>query len=397
MNGALKGVKVLGFTHFAQGPFALQLLGDMGADIINIERPGTGDFNRHVAPDEKLGGEGPFFLAMNRNRRSITLDLKSPEAKEIVYKLMKEADVVVSNYRAGALDRLGMGYADAKKINPNIIYCEAVGYGSTGPYVKLPGQDILAQAMSGYCNICGTEGSPATGGIYVVDMYSSLMLVVGVLSALVHVKSGGKGQKVEISLLNSALHMQSQEFCYYMNTGIMPKKSPDYTGHPLQEAPYGLYKTKNGHMAMAINAGQDMKRFSEIIGLPELYEQMPSKAVMLRDKEKLHAQIAPQIEKETTEHWLELFQADGFWVAKVNDYDSAMRDPQVIHNNIIRTIEHPVAKDFKAVMTPIEFSETPVGVYCPPPLLGQHNTEVLAELGYSDAEIEAIIQKKVTG
>ena len=177
----------------------------------------------------------------------------------------------------------------------------------------------------------------------------------------------------------------------------MPKKSPDYTGHPLQEAPYGLYKTKNGHMAMAINAGQDMKRFSEIIGLPELYEQMPSKAVMLRDKEKLHAQIAPQIEKETTEHWLELFQADGFWVAKVNDYDSAMRDPQVIHNNIIRTIEHPVAKDFKAVMTPIEFSETPVGVYCPPPLLGQHNTEVLAELGYSDEEIEAIIQKKVTG
>ena len=217
-----------------------------------------------------------------------------------------------------------MGYEDGKKLNPRIIYCEAMGYGSSGPYVKLPGQDLLAQAMSGYCNICGTEGQPATGGIYVVDMYSSLMLVVGILAALNHVKDGGNGQKVEVNLLNSALHMQSQELCYYINTGIMPKKSRDYTGHPLQEAPYGIYKTKNGFLAMAINAGQDMKRFSEIIGLPALYEMMPNKAVMLRDKEKLHALIAPQIEKQDTEYWLERFQADGFWVAKVNTYEDCL-------------------------------------------------------------------------
>ena len=148
---------------------------------------------------------------------------------------------------------------------------------------------------------------------------------------------------------------------------------------------------------MAINAGQNMKRFCEIIGIPELSEQMTSKAVMLRDKEKLHAQIAPQIEKETTEHWLELFQAEDFWVAKVNDYDDVMNDPQVIHNNIIRTIEHPVAGSFKAVMTPIEFSETPVAVYNPPPLLGQHNEEVLREIGYSTEEIVEIQSKGITG
>ncbi len=256
MSAPLKNVKILGFTHFAQGPFALQLLGDLGAEVINIERPGTGDFNRHVAPDEKLGGEGPFFLAMNRNKQGITLDLKRPEAKEIVKKLIRESDVVVSNYRAGVLDKLGLGYEDGKKLNPRIIYCEAMGYGSSGPYVKLPGQDLLAQAMSGYCNICGTEGQPATGGIYVVDMYSSLMLVVGILAALNHVKDGGNGQKVEVNLLNSALHMQSQELCYYINTGIMPKKSRDYTGHPLQEAPYGIYKTKNGFLAWQSTRGR---------------------------------------------------------------------------------------------------------------------------------------------
>ena len=390
MSAPLKNVKILGFTHFAQGPFALQLLGDLGAEVINIERPGTGDFNRHVAPDEKLGGEGPFFLAMNRNKQGITLDLKRPEAKEIVKKLIRESDVVVSNYRAGVLDKLGLGYEDGKKLNPRIIYCEAMGYGSSGPYVKLPGQDLLAQAMSGYCNICGTEGQPATGGIYVVDMYSSLMLVVGILAALNHVKDGGNGQKVEVNLLNSALHMQSQELCYYINTGIMPKKSRDYTGHPLQEAPYGIYKTKNGFLAMAINAGQDMKRFSEIIGLPALYEMMPNKAVMQRDKEKLHALIAPQIEKQDTEYWLERFQADGFWVAKVNTYEDVLHDPQVAHNQIIRTIHHPVAGDFKAVIAPIDFSETPVEIRCAPPTLGQDNRKVLSHLGYSDAEIDAL-------
>jgi crotonobetainyl-CoA:carnitine CoA-transferase CaiB-like acyl-CoA transferase len=397
MKGALEGVKVLGFTHFAQGPFALQILGDMGANIVNIERPETGDFNRHVAPDEKLGGEGPFFLAMNRNKKGITLNLKAEKSKEIVKKLIEKADVVVSNYRAGALDKLGFGYEDARKINPDIIYCEALGYGSSGPYAKLPGQDLLAQALSGYCNICGVEGIPATGGIYVVDMYSSLMLVIGVMGALLNVKNGGHGQKVEINLLDSALHMQSQEFCYYMNTGIMPKKSKDYTGHPLQEAPYGLYRTKNGYIALAINAGQNMKRFCEIIGLPDLYAQMPSKEVMLRDKEKLHDQIAPQLNLQNTEYWVEKFQTEDFWVAKVNTYEDVLKDPQVEHNKIIRTIPHPKAGEFRAIMTPIQFSETPVQVYKAPPLLGQDNREVLGELGYSAEEIEAILQSGIMG
>ncbi len=175
MAGALDGVKILGFTHFAQAPFALQLLGDLGADIINIERPGVGDFNRTFLADEALNGEGPFFLAMNRNKRSLTLDLKNPKAKEVVFRLLKEVDVVVSNYRPGVLEKLGFGFEDGKKVNDGIVYAEALGYGSSGPYAKLPGQDLLAQSLSGYASIVGCDGPPQTGGVYLVDFYGALL------------------------------------------------------------------------------------------------------------------------------------------------------------------------------------------------------------------------------
>ena len=199
--GALAGVQILGFTHFAQAPFALQLLGDLGADVINIERPGTGDFNRNFLKQESLGGESPFFLAMNRNKRSMAIDLKNPGSKEVVDRLIQQADVVVTNYRPGTLDKLGFGYAQAKELNPRVVYCEAVGYGSSGPYAKLPGQDLLAQSMSGFASIVGPDqdGRPVAGGIYVVDMYSSMLLAVGTLSALISARGTGRGQRVEIT------------------------------------------------------------------------------------------------------------------------------------------------------------------------------------------------------
>lgn len=388
MSGALKGIKIIGFTHFAQAPFALQLLGDMGADIINIERPGTGDFNRTFLADEAVNGEGPFFLAMNRNKRSLAINLKNEKSKEIVFKLIRESDVVVSNYRPGTLDKLGMGFEEAKKVNPTIIYCEALGYGSSGPYSKLPGQDLLAQSLSGYASIVGHDGPPQTGGVYTVDMYSSLLLTIGVLSALVNKQKGGKAQKVEVNLLNSGLHMQSQELCYYLNTGKLPKRPSEYSGHVWQEAPYGIYKTKNGYISLATNASEKIERFGEIIGVSGLPELMPDKATMLRDRDKLYRIIAPALEKQTTEYWIEQFQAEGFWCAKVNNYEDVVRDPQVIHNDIIKEIDHPVAGKIKVIGAPIRFSETPTEITRHPPLLGEHNEEILLELGYSSGDIK---------
>lgn len=394
MAGALDGVRILGFTHFAQAPFALQLLGDLGADVINIERPGTGDFNRSFQSEEKLGGESPFFLAMNRNKRSLALNLKHPEAKQIVFKLIQEVDVVVTNYRPGTLDKLGIGYEEAKKVNPKIVYCEAIGYGSSGPYAKLPGQDLLGQSLSGFASVVGPdqEGRPVAGGIYVVDMYSSMLLTVGILSALICARQTGKGQKVEVNLLNSGIHMQSQEISYYLNTGKKPQRPKTYSTHYLQEAPYGIYKTRNGWMSFATNmvdnAQWKIETMSRILEVDDLAQIMPNREAMMTDRDHIHQVIEEALTKRDTEYWVEKFQEVGFWCAKVNDYEDVAKDPQVLHNGIIKEIAHPVAGTYKAIGTPIEMSETPPTIRRPAPLLGQHNEEILLHLGYTKEQIQ---------
>ncbi|MCI7639195.1 MAG: CoA transferase [Clostridiales bacterium] len=394
MAGALDGVKILGFTHFAQGPFALQMLGDLGAEVINIERQGSGDFNRHFQQLDNLGGEGVFFLAMNRNKRSMSLNLKAPESREIVEKLIAQSDVIMTNYRAGALDRLGFGFEEARKINPRIVFCEALGYGSSGPYASLPGQDLLAQALSGLTTMIGPDedGRPVAGGIYEVDVYGSLMLVIGMLSALYYAKQTGIGQKVSVDLLSSGVHMQSQELAYFLNSGKVPQRAHNHSGHVLQASPYGVYKTGDGWMVLSTNAGDNPAMLGELIGSDEVAPLMTDNEAKMTNRDQLHTIIEGHLVLQPTEYWIEKFRAVGIWCAKVNSYEDLPKDPQIIHNGIIKEIDHPVAGTFKAIGTPIEFSETPPTIRRTPPALGEHNDEILQELGFSDVDIERFRQ-----
>ena len=315
MAGALEGVKILGFTHFAQGPFALQLLGDLGADIINVERPGTGDFNRNFHRREDMGGESPIFLALNRNKRSLALNLKTPEGKEIIRKLVKDTDVLVTNYRAGVLEHLGLGYEALKKINPALVYCEALGYGESGPYIHLPGQDIIGQAVSGLVTMIGRDidGMPEAAGIYEVDIYSSMVMVVAITTALYHAKQTGEGQRVAVDLLSSGIHLQSQEFSYYLNTGEMPKRARNHSGHTLQPAPYGIYRTSDGFMVLSTNAGDRPEVLAQVVGTQAILPLMGSEEKNMKNREEIFGLVQEKIQEKPTEYWLAQFNAVGIW------------------------------------------------------------------------------------
>lgn len=388
--GPLEGIKILGFTHFAQAPFALQTLGDLGADIINIERPAVGDFNRFQYAEDCLNGESPFFLAMNRNKRSMSLNMKNDKAKEIIRKLIAKSDVVVSNFRPGVLDKLGFGYEAAKELNPKIIYAQAVGYGSKGPYEKLPGQDLMAQCLSGYTYLVGKDGPPQTGGTFLVDMYSAGMLAVGILSALINRLRTGEGQEVEVSLLNSALHLQCQELTHYMNTGRKPERPKKYSGQVQSWAPYGIYSTKDGYICLSIVAQDKVEDLGRVLGIEDLTAYMPDKKTMFDKRDEIYEVLQAQLNKQGSDYWIEELQKVGIWCGKVKDYEETVQDPQVIYNGMIKTIPHPVAGNIKVINCPIDFSKTPASIRKAPPLLGEHNEEILKELGYTDEMIQEL-------
>lgn len=387
LNQALEGIKVLDFTQLLQGPYATQMMGDLGADVIKVERNGSGDlyrgmtfFNQWIAEDES-----PCFMAWNRNKRSIAIDMKSEEGKEILYKLVKDTDVVMENFRPGVMARLGFGYDTLKEINPKLIYCSASGWGDSGPYLTRPGQDLLVQSVSGAIMTSGKESDgPVAIGTALCDQVSALNAVYAILAALFYRERSGKGQEIKVNLLSSSIAFQQQDFFTIQNLGQTFTRPNSGIGHAGNGAPFGTYATADGHLAIAMSNWETLVK---ALGDDALLAYSDPQ-VLYDKRDEIYYRIEAITKTKTTEEWLTIMLDLDLWVSKVNTQAEVEHDEQVIHNNSFVDIEHPKAGKVKVANIPIEMSETPGKITRPSPLLGQHGPEILKGLGYSAAQIE---------
>ena len=394
MKQALAGLKVIDFSQLLQGPYATQMLGDLGADVIKIERYGSGDiyrgmtfFNKWIADDES-----PCFMAWNRNKRSIAIDMKKEEGKKIILQLIEQADIVVENFRPGVMERLGYGYAALKKINPKIIYCSASGWGSDGPYLKRPGQDLLVQSVSGAIMTSGKKSDgPVALGTALCDQVNAFNCVYAILAALYFREKTGIGQEIQTNLLSSAIAFQMQDYFTIQNLGVQFERPESGIGHPGNPAPFGTYKTKDGYLAIAMNPFDTLV---EALGDPSLLVYN-DKQVLFDKRDEIYYRIQAVTITKTTEEWLTIMLGYDLWVAQVNNQSAVANDPQVIHNNTFVNIQHPKAGNLKVTNIPFTMSETPGAITRPSPMIGEHGPEILKELGYDDASIENLLNDKI--
>jgi crotonobetainyl-CoA:carnitine CoA-transferase CaiB-like acyl-CoA transferase len=381
MTGALEGLRVLDCTHVIAGAYCSLILADLGADVVKIEPP-TGETTR--------GHPGAAFRAfdfVNRGKRAIALDLTTPAGAAALRKLAETADVFVENYRPGALDRMGLGYEAIRAVNPRIIYASVSGFGLDGPYRDRGGFDLIAQAMSGIMSFTGEEGSdkPSAAGVPLSDLNAGVFAAVGVLAALQHRHRTGEGQRLETSLLESALAYTVWETGLYLTTGEVARRKG--TRHRLA-APYEAMKTADGHMVVGVNNQRLWLRFCEAIGAQELTtdEQFDKPNRRVRNRDALQARIEAILTTDTSENWMRKLEAQGVPAGPLNTIAEAWDDPQIKARGLLAE-----ADGRKFIRTPIKLDATPAKVKSGPAEVGQHTREVLSQAGFTDAEIDALL------
>ncbi|MBU2704031.1 CoA:oxalate CoA-transferase [Sporomusaceae bacterium BoRhaA] len=382
----LENVKVLDLTRVLAGPYASMMMADFGAEIIKIESPKTGDDSRAFGPF--VGKESAYFMSLNRGKRSMTMNLKSPKAQELFKEMVKKVDVVLENYRPGTMEKFGLGYEEIKKINPNIIYTACSGFGHTGPYSKKPAYDVIVQGMGGIMSITGQEnGEPTRVGASVGDLTAGLFAVIGTLTALYNREKTGVGQKVDVAMLDCQVAILENAISRYLVNGVAP--GPIGNRHP-SITPFEAFKAKDGYVIIAVGNDRLWKKFCDLIGRQELIEdaRFITNAKRTENQKQLKGILDTVFPAKTVDEWLEAIDGAGIPCGPINTVDRVMKDPQVLARDMIVEVDHPVAGKFKMPGVPIKLSETPGEVESPAPLLGQHTEEILQEmLGLSKEEV----------
>jgi formyl-CoA transferase len=384
----LSDIAVLDLSRVLAGPYATMVLGDLGADVIKIERPVVGDDTRHWGPPE-AGGEAAYYLCVNRNKRSVTVNLKDPQGQRIIRDLARTSDIVIENYMAGALDRLGLGYQDLRQVNPGLIYCSITGFGQDGPYRDKPGYDFMIQGMGGIMSFTGpVEGPPMKVGVAIVDITTGLFAVNAILAALRHREKTGQGQYIDMALLDSTLAWLANVGSNYLVSGVNPTRWGN--AHP-NIVPYEPFLTADGtYIALAVGNDLQWKKFCELAGLDDLADdpRYATNPARVENRKALIPLVTEAMLKRPGDEWLTELDKLRIPCGPINTLDKVFADPQVIHRRMVAEVPHPTAGTVKMVASPMKMSKTPCEVRRHPPLLGEHTEDVLKErLQFDDARI----------
>ncbi|NRG47661.1 CoA transferase [Bacillus sp. CRN 9] len=387
MSRALEGVRIIDASRVLAGPFCTMILGDLGAEVIKIEHHQSGDETRGWGPPF-VNGESAYYLCANRNKKSMTLNLKSEEGKEIFKALAKDSDVVVQNFKTGTLEKMGLGYEELRRINEGIIVASITGFGNNGPYKDLPGYDYIIQAMSGLMSITGEkEGGPMKVGVAIADVLTALYTCIGILSAIHQRHATGEGQELDISLMDCQIASLINVASNYLVGGIEPSRLGNE--HP-NIAPYQVFSASDGDLVVAVGNDQQFKRFAQVAGMPELAEDSRFKENRLRVEHR--AELIPICEsllkQRSKNEWKKALDDAGIPNGPINSISEMFNDPHVEAREMIMKVDHPLIEGLQLAGSPIKLSKSPVKVRQSPPLYGEHTGEILKEFGYSEEDIK---------
>lgn len=392
----LSDITVLDLSRVLAGPYCSMMLGDLGADVIKVERPQVGDDTRRWGPPE-AGGEAAYYLCVNRNKRSLTVNLKHPEGQALIRKLARQSDIVIENYMVGTLDRLGLGYQDLRKENPGIIYCSITGFGQEGPYKDQPGYDFMIQGMGGVMSFTGDpEGPPMKVGVAIVDITTGMFACSAILAALRHREKTGQGQYIDMALLDSVVAWLANVGSNYLVSGELPKRYGN--AHP-NIVPYQPFLTRDDtYIALAVGNDQQWQKFCQLAGLEDLAHdpRFATNPERVKNRDTLIPLVAQAMRARPAQEWLTELGKLRIPCGPINTFDKVFSDPQLLFRGMLAEVPHPTAGTVKMVASPMKLSQTPCDIDRHPPLLGEHTEEILqARFGLNAVEIENLRQNGV--